>query len=522
MLNQLVEDKYNAILLDNVSSKDKINPNPKEIYNLVVVGAGSAGLITAIIASSLGAKVALVERHLMGGDCLNVGCVPSKALISSSKMVKKMRKASVFGLGNHAVNAKKAFPNIMTELRRIRAEISENDSQKRYASFGIDVFFGDAKFSMNGKNNQECVEVDNKILNFDKAVIASGARAVEIPIEGLSREDYYTNENIFELTEQPEHILFLGGGPIGCELAQAFARLGSKVSIVQRGLFLPREDPDASKLLAEVFEKDGIDVLLDANILKVEKLENGRKKAFVEDNNKNILEIEIDVLFVGIGRAPNVENMGLESVSVEFDKRNGVKVDDTLRTSNPNIFAAGDCCMLWKFTHAADAAAQIVVQNALFHTKKKLSKLIMPWCTYTEPEIAHVGMYEYDAKENGIEVDFYRFDMKEIDRALADREELGFVKIMTQKNKDKILGATIVSAHAGEMISEITTAMQAGMGLSKLASVIHPYPTQASAIQRAAQQYKKTKFTPFVAKIFKKLLAFQLNRAIKRRNKTSS
>ncbi len=506
--------KYNAILNANVSNIEYTNPKPQDVYHLVVVGAGSAGLVSAAIAAGLGAKVALIEKEHMGGDCLNSGCVPSKALIASSRLAKEMKKASVFGLESFSHNAEKDFSNIMEDLRRIRSEISFHDSKKRYTEMGVDVFFGNAQFI-----DEHHISIDDIKIKFAKAIIATGARAVHVPINGLEKNDYYTNETIFELNILPKHMLFIGGGPIGCELAQAFSRLGTKVSIVQRGKFLPREDQDASKILAEVFEEEGIEVLLDAELIKVEKLEGSNKKAFIKKADGSEIELDIDAVFLGIGRAPNVENLGLENANVVYDKRKGIIVDDYLRTSSADIFAAGDCCMLWKFTHAADKAAQIAVQNALFFGKKKLSAVIMPWCTYTEPEIAHVGMYEYDAKEKGQAVDFYTFYMKDVDRAKADRKERGFVKFMTKKGSDKILGATIVASHAGDMISEITTAMQGKMGLSKLSDVIHPYPTNASAIQRAAVLYKKSKLTPSVAKGLKFLLDFNLKRTMKKLEK---
>ncbi len=510
--NNLYNDSHNALLLENVSAKDKVNPKAKDLYHLVVIGAGSAGLISAIIAAGLGAKVALIEKHLMGGDCLNTGCVPSKSLISSAKIIQEIKKKHAFAPNVSIVEQDIDFSLVFEQVRQIRARISAHDSAARFTSLGIDVFFGEASFL-----NEHSIAIDNQVLNFDKAVIATGARAVHLPIEGLSEEDYYTNENIFEIDSLPKSMLFLGGGPIGSELAQAFSRLGSQVSIVQRGKFLPKEDPDASRILAEVFEEEGINILLDAVITKVEK--NGNiKKIYIEKKNKEKIVIEVEALFIGLGRAPNVENLGLEKAKIDFDTRTGIKVDDFLRTSNAHVFAAGDCCMQQKFTHAAEISAQIVVQNALFFGKKKLSSVIMPWCTYTEPEIAHVGMYEDDARQKNIAVEFYSFAMSEVDRAITDREERGFVKIMCQKGKDKILGATIVSSHAGEMISEISTAMKANMGLSALSEVIHPYPTKASAIQRAAQQYKKKKFTPFVAKIFKLFLSLRLSKAKKRLN----
>lgn len=501
-LPKLPHDEYNQKLLSNVHPSDRVNPNPEPMYNLVVVGAGTAGLISAIATAGLGGKVALVERHLMGGDCLNVGCVPSKSLIRSARLAQEMRHATKFGFSSHSIN-KSDFSTVMEQLRRIRAEISDNDSVKRYTDAGVDVFLGHGMFT--GKNT---LEVEGKTLHFRKAVIASGARAASPPISGLEDVGFLTNETVFNLTSLPEHFLIIGGGPIGCELAQAFHRLGSHVTIVQHGIFLAREDSDASALLADVFAKEGISIHLGAKILRVEKADSGKKLVFIERENKETC-YEVDEIFIGVGRAPNVENMGLEAAGVAYETRQGIQVDDNLRTTNKNIYAAGDCCMRWKFTHAADAAAQIVVQNALFKGNKKLSSLLMPWCTYTDPEIAHVGMYEADAIAKGIKVDFFKFDMAENDRALTDREGLGFVKIMVKKGTDSILGATIVSTHAGEMISEITTAMIAKIGLGKLGSVIHPYPTQADAIKRVAGLYNKSRLTPFIEKILKWYLAWQ-------------
>ena len=495
-------DEHNKELLTNVHPSDWINPKPQPVYNLVVLGAGTAGLITAAGAAGLGAKVALVERHLMGGDCLNVGCVPSKALIRPSRLAAEMRQANRFGLSPVPVEASD-FPNVMERLRRIRAEISHHDSAKRYRDeMGVDMFIGEARFS-----GPDTVEVDGKTLRFKKAVIATGARAVHPREEGLDDVGFRTNETIFNLTELPRHLIVIGGGPIGCELAQAFRRLGSEVSIVQRGRFLPKEDPDASALIARVFEREGIRVLLNAKVKKAFHAD-GRKQVLVERDGKEETLVGDDIL-IGAGRAPNVEGLNLEAVGVAYDARKGIQVDDRLRTTNHRIFAAGDCCMAWKFTHAADAAARIVIQNALFKGRAKLSALTMPWCTYTDPEVAHVGLYEADAKEKGMETDTFKVEMSAIDRAQTDGETEGFIKVLVRKGTDKILGATIVSTHAGEMISEITTAMAAKAGLGTLSKVIHPYPTQAEAIKRVADAYSRTRLTPLVKKLFAKWMAWQ-------------
>ena len=495
-------DAYNRTLLANVHPADWVNPQPQPIYNLVVIGAGTAGLIAAAGAAGLGAKVALVERRLMGGDCLNVGCVPSKSLIRTSRLAAEMRDADSLGL-SPATASPGDFPKVMERLRRIRAEISHHDSARRYRDeLGVDVFIGEASFS-----GPRTVEVDGRQLRFTKAVIATGARAVHPGEKGLAETGFRTNETIFNLTELPEQLIVIGGGPIGCELAQAFQRLGSKVSIVQRGRFLPREDPEASAWLAQVFAREGLRVLLEAQVKEARKA-GGRKQVVVEQGGQEEV-LEGDEILIGAGRAPNVEGLQLDSAGVEFDPRHGVKVDDHLRTTNPRIYAAGDVCMAWKFTHAADAAARLVIQNALFRGRARLSRLIMPWCTYTDPEIAHVGLYAADAEEKDIATDTYKIDMNAIDRAQTDGATEGFVKVLVRKGTDQILGATIVAAHAGEMISEITTAMAAKAGLRTLSGVIHPYPTQAEAIKRLADAYNRTRLTPMVKKLFAKWMAWQ-------------
>jgi pyruvate/2-oxoglutarate dehydrogenase complex dihydrolipoamide dehydrogenase (E3) component len=497
----LPADEHNQRLLNNVHPNDWKNPRPEGKYNLVAIGAGTAGLISAIGTAGLGGKVALIERHLMGGDCLNVGCVPSKALIRSSRLAAEMRNAADFGLSPSEVQ-KEDFPRVMERLRRIRAGISDNDSARRYTDKGVDAFIGEAKFT--GRNT---VEVGGRKIQFKKAVITTGARALKPDIPGLEETDFLTNETIFNLTELPGHLIVIGGGPIGCELAQAFRRLGSRVTIIQRSRFLSREDPEASALLAQVFEREGINVLLDAEVQSVTATGN-IKRLHIAQNGK-ASTAEGDQVLVGMGRVPNVGNLGLDLVGVEFDQRSGIKVNDNLLTTNPNIYAAGDCCMQNKFTHAADAAAQIVIQNALFGGKKKLSALNMPWCTYTDPEIAHVGMYEHQAKEQRIETNTFKFDMAENDRAQAEGDIKGFVKVVVKKGTDKILGATIVTSHAGEMITEISVAMAAGMGLGKIGGVIHPYPTQSEAIKRVAGLYNQARLTPAVARLMKKWLAWQ-------------
>ncbi|MEW5860826.1 MAG: mercuric reductase [Cyanobacteriota bacterium] len=494
-------DVYNQTLVAHVHPPDWVNPVPAPNYNLVVIGAGTAGLVTAAGAAGLGAKVALIEKHLMGGDCLNVGCVPSKCMIRSSRVVADIRDAARFGV-RVPEGAEVDFPAVMERMRRIRAGISHHDSAKRFKDLGIDVFLGNARFS--GSNT---IEVAGKKLRFKKAVIATGARAANLPIEGLQEAGYLTYETVFSLTERPKRLAVIGGGPIGCELAQAFQRLGSEVVLLHKNAhILDKEDADAAEIVQQAFIQEGIKLILQSKIKRVETSSAG-KVIYYEANGKQD-SVTVDEILTGVGRAPNVEGLNLETVGVQYDTKKGVIVNDKLQTTNPRIYAAGDICMEWRFTHAADAAARIVIQNSLFFGRKKLSTLTMPWCTYTAPEIAHVGMYEKEALEKGIEVDTYFIPFSEVDRAVADGEEEGFAKIHVKKGTDKILGATIVARHAGDMISEVTLAMVGNVGLKTLATVIHPYPTQAEAIRKAADAYNRTRLTPFVKKLFSNWLAW--------------
>lgn len=497
----LPRDEHNRRLISNVHPHDRQNPVPVPVYNLVVIGAGTAGLVSAAGAAGLGAKVALVERHLLGGDCLNVGCVPSKSVIRSSRVAAEVRDAARCGI--HSGDGVQAdFSAVMERMRRLRAQISENDSVKRFTDLGIDVFLGDGRFVA-----PDAVEVGEHRLTFKKAVIAAGASPVHPPIEGLKEAGFLTNETVFSLTELPGHFVVLGGGPIGSELAQAFSRLGSHVTIIGRSQLLSREDPDASDLIARIFTNEGIRFISNSTIKKVNTADG--RKVVTLDSHGSEETVEADEILIATGRVPNVYGLNLESAGVEYDERHGVRVNDRLQTTNPRIYAAGDVCMAHKFTHAADAAARIVIQNALFKGRKKLSALTMPWCTYTDPEIAHVGVYERDAAEKGITLDTFEVRLDNVDRALLDGEEDGFVKIHTKRGTDKILGATIVARHAGDMISEISVAMTGNVGLGKLSGVIHPYPTQAEAIKKAADAYSRTRLTPGLKKIFARWMAWQ-------------
>jgi pyruvate/2-oxoglutarate dehydrogenase complex dihydrolipoamide dehydrogenase (E3) component len=392
------------------------------------------------------------------------------------------------------------FGAAMERMRRLRAHISRNDSVARYTSLGVDVYIGEGRFA-----GGDVVEVGDRKLRFSRAVITTGARAARLPVKGLDSVSYLTNENVFWLTELPRRLLVLGAGPIGCELGQAFRRFGSEVTILTKE-FMPKEDEETSALIRASFARDGIRVELGADIVEVQQIGDEKRVTYAAGGERR--EVAGDEILLGAGRAPNVEGLGLEHVGVEYGKA-GVKVDDNLRTTNPHIFAAGDICSRYQFTHAADAMARIVIRNALFFGRDKVSALSIPWCTYTNPEVAHVGLNERDAIAAGIEVDTYEVSLEDIDRAVLDSETEGFAKAIVRKGTDKLVGMTIVAAHAGEMIGEAVLAMNQGIGLSKFATTIHPYPTQAEALRKLGDTYNRTRLTPFVKRLFERVLEWR-------------
>ncbi len=495
-------DDHNRTLKSNVFPDNWTNPVPGGKYNLVVIGGGTAGLICASGAAGLGAKVALIERSGLGGDCLNVGCVPSKALIRAARAAHEVRTAAE-RFGVHTGEVDVDFPAVMKRMRRLRAGISPADSARRYSEeLGVDVFLGEGRFT-----SSNTIEVDGRELNFARAVIATGARAAKIPIPGLWESGALSNESVFSLTELPKRLAVIGAGPIGCELAQSFARFGSKVTLLDNVKpILNREDPDAAAIVEKALVADGIALKYEYEIARVE--ERGNETVLLLEKDGRSEELVVDQILVGVGRAPNVDGLGLEEAGVEFTKH-GVVTNDRLQTSNKRVFAAGDISLKYKFTHTADASARIVLQNALFYGRKKLSALTIPWCTYTDPEIGHVGLYPQEAEEQGIAIETFTQDLSHVDRAILDGETEGFVKVHVKKGTPEIVGATVVAAHAGDLIGELSLAMTNGLGLNKIASTIHCYPTQAEAIKRVGDAYNRTRLTPFVAGLFKKLLAWQ-------------
>jgi pyruvate/2-oxoglutarate dehydrogenase complex dihydrolipoamide dehydrogenase (E3) component len=485
-------DTHNRKLIDNVHPVDWKNPEPAERYHLVVIGAGTAGLVSAAGAAGLGAKVALIERRMMGGDCLNYGCVPSKAVIRAARAW----HAATTGaerFGAPPTSGPGDFAQAMERMRRLRAQISHHDSAARFRDLGADVFIGEGRFVAS-----DAVEVDGKRLVFRRAIIATGASPMILPIPGLAEARYLTNETAFTLTELPARLAVIGAGPIGCELAQTFARFGSRVVVFDIApQALIREDADAAAIVQSALVRDGVDLQLAATIRRIER--DGEETLVDFERDGEVRELRFDELLLAVGRIPNVKGMGLEAAGVEYSKH-GVQVDDRLRTSNPRIYAVGDVASEYKFTHVADALSRIAIQNALFFGRKRASDLVVPWCTYTDPEIAHVGMYEKDAKQKGIEVHTLTIPLNQVDRSVLEDADEGFLRLHIEKGKDRILGATLVAHHAGDLLGELCLAVTHRVGLSKIASTIHPYPTQAEVIKKAGDSFMRGKLTPFVQK----------------------
>jgi pyruvate/2-oxoglutarate dehydrogenase complex dihydrolipoamide dehydrogenase (E3) component len=505
-------DAHDRALAAAVFPADWTNPEPAgprggERYNLVVLGAGTAGLVTAAVAAGLGARVALVEREARGGDCLNVGGVPSKALLRSARAVADVRRAGRFGVrvtGPVEVD----FPAVMERMRRLRAGLAPHDSAARFRDLGVDVFLGRGRFT-----GPDSVAVEgpagDRALRFARACIATGARPVVPDVPGLAEAGFLTNESVFALSALPARLAVVGGGPIGCELAQAFARFGARVTLVERAdRLLEREHPDAAAIVQRALVEDGVELALGSTLKGVRRATGGARLLELEAAGAT-RALEVDELLIGVGRAPNVQDLGLALAGVDHDPQRGVQVDDHLRTGNRRVYAAGDVCSRYRFTHVADAAAAIVVRNALFFGRQRFSALTVPWTTYTDPEVAHVGLDADGARERGLALDTFRVEMADVDRAVLEGDTEGFLEVRCERGKDRILGATLVSRHAGETISELTLAMVSGAGLKSIAGTIHPYPTQAAALRQAANLQLKTRLTPLAARALERCLAWR-------------
>jgi pyruvate/2-oxoglutarate dehydrogenase complex dihydrolipoamide dehydrogenase (E3) component len=499
-------DAHNLRLLANTHPAEWHNPAPRNPYNLVVIGAGTAGLVSAAGAAGLGARVALIEKHLMGGDCLNYGCVPSKGLIRGATAWADVRDAGHYGIsiaGDIGVD----FAAVMERMRRLRADISHNDSVQRFTALGVDVFLGTGRFT-----GPQCIAVGGQTLRFAKAVIATGGRAAAPAVPGLEAAGYLTNETVFSVTARPPRLGVIGGGPIGCELAQTFQRLGSQVTLLHRGAHvLNKEDADAAQMVQQAMRHDGVQLALEAQLHTVTRRGEAKVLQYTDMAGQSC-ELVVDEILVAVGRTPNIEGLGLEAAGVAFDPRTGVQVDDRLRTTNRRIFAAGDICSRYQFTHAADFLARTVLANALFMGRQKASALTIPWCTYTDPQIAHVGLTEHQAAAAGIAIDTFTQPMAEVDRAILDGETAGFAKVHVKKGTGTILGATVVARHAGDMIGVYTMAMTHRLSLGALAKIIQPYPTQAEALRKTGDLYNRTRLTPRVKKLLTAWLSWQRHR----------
>ncbi len=462
------------------------------VYNLVVIGAGTAGLVTAAGSVALGARVALIERHEMGGDCLNFGCVPSKALISSARLLDRMRHAEKWGVAK--VDPQFDFEKVFASMRAQRAELAPLDSVERFESLGVDVFRGEATFL----SPREIIVGEEK-LRARNFVIATGSRAAIPPAIGASHVSYFTNETIFDqLKEKPESLIVIGGGPIGCELGQMFNRLGVKVTLLQKGKrLLDKEDPAVSEFVRELLEAEGVRVLTESKIEEVQK--SGASVSLHASGQK----ISATALLVAAGRQPNVENLNLQKANVAFTKQ-GVTVDERLETTQPGIYAIGDIVGQLQFTHVADYHARIAIRNTLVpfsFLRQKVDYSVVPWCTYLDPEVATVGLTETAAKKKGVAYDLIEQEMKTVDRAVLERAETGFARVLVRQGSDQVLGATIVGEHAGELIQEFVLAMKHGIGLKQIASTIYGYPTFASLVLKSAEKLNKKRLTPRARKI---------------------
>ena len=456
-------------------------------YNLIVLGAGSAGLVSSYIGATIKAKVALIEKNRMGGDCLNTGCVPSKALLRTARLVQQARESERYGI--RRMEAEFSMPQIMQRVANVIRKIEPHDSPERYRGMGVDVIEGTGRLV-----SPWAVEVDGRTITARAIILATGAEPLVPPIPGLDSIDYLTSDNLWGLQQLPERFAVLGGGPIGCEMAQAFARLGAQVTVIEMAdRLVPREDPDASAALMKNFESEGIRVATGHKALRFEAMTTGGR--VITDHADNEHAIEFDRVLVALGRKARTRDFGLEELGVELSRRGTIEVDPWLRTNFPNIYVCGDAAGPYQFTHVAAHQAWFASVNGLLAPFKsfRVDYRVIPWATFTDPEIARVGLNETEAREQGIDYEITTYGINDLDRAIADSTDTGFVKVLTAPGKDRILGATIVGHHAAELIAEFILAMKHGLGLNKILGTIHIYPTMNEANKFAAGEWKKAR-----------------------------
>ena len=465
--------------------------------NIIVIGAGSGGLIASLIAAAVKARVTLIEKHKMGGDCLNTGCVPSKALIKSARFLHDVKHSSKYGI--KSASAEFDFSDVMERVQDAIKKIEPHDSVERFTGLGVDCITGDAKIT-----SPWSVDVNGKTITARNIVLATGARPFIPPIDGIDDVSWYSSDTIWDLREQPKRMIVLGGGPIGCEMAQAFARLGSEVTQVEMApRIMLREDEEISEMILEQFKADNINVLTDTRAVACK---NGAEQVLVCEQNGQTVEIPFDALLVAIGRKPNVTGFGLEELGVTLRKNGTIETDEFLRTNYENIFAVGDVTGPYQFTHTASHQAWYAAVNSLFGQFKKFKAdySVIPWATFTDPEVARVGLNEADAKEKNIKYEVTTYDIDDLDRAIADSEDRGVVKVLTAPGKDRILGVTIVAAHAGDLLPEFVMAMKYKLGLKKILGTIHTYPTMSEANKAAAGNWQRAHAPQFALKVLER------------------
>ncbi len=458
---------------------------PSYDYNIVTIGAGAAGLVTSYIGAVIKARVALIEKHKMGGDCLNTGCVPSKALISSAKLAHNMDRHELYGF--EGVDYKVNFSNVMERIQDIIKSIEPHDSVERYTGLGVECHIGEAFIRSPNE-----VEVNGKVLSTRNIVVATGARPFVPPIPGLHELDYLHSDNLWDIREQPKRLVVIGGGPIGCELAQAFSRLGSKVTIMDIApTILPREDPDVAQFVIDTFQQEDIEILTGVNISKFEKGDDACKVTYDKEGQTGF--VEFDRVLVATGRRANTKGFGLEELGIELNPNGTIKTDEYLRTNIQNVFGCGDVVGPYQFTHMAAHQAWYCAVNALASPFKRFAVdySVVPWCTYTDPEVARVGLSETEAQEQGVPHEVTTYGLDDLDRAITEREAYGMVKVITPPKSDRILGATICGYHAGDLLAEFVLAMKYDLGLNKILGTIHSYPTLSEATKFAAGEWKK-------------------------------
>ena len=467
-------------------------------FDLIAIGGGTAGLVTAAGAASLGLRAALVEGEALGGDCLWTGCVPSKALIASAKLAHQMRHAAALGL--EGASPSHAFRTVMERMRTVRARVAEHDDPERFRKMGVDVVFGSARLEAPDR-----VSVDGRVLQSSRIVIATGALPSAPPIEGLETAGFLTHANAFDQDELPARIAMVGGGPIGLEFAQIYRRLGAAVTVVEvLPTLLPREDPDAGRLIAELLEAEGITIRVGHGVERVARGAGGTKALHLRDADGAAHVLEVDEIFVATGRPANTDGLGLEEIGVWLD-RGAVNVDAALRSNVKGIWAAGDVTGGLQFTHVAEYQAKLVLRNAFFPFPRKANYTAVPSVTYTDPEVARVGLTEQQAQERFDWVKTYRYPFADLDRAIVDGHTEGFIKIVTRKN-GRIVGATVLGSGAGDLILPVVMAMNARMKISMLSHIVYPYPTMVEGVKRAADSYYRERFAGRTGKWLRKVV----------------